>query len=73
MSDYATSTITSALIAQKKSRKKAAEDVKILENRIALLRAEEHKAIKNIKETKEKAHDILISRKRNYQGKIEKY
>jgi hypothetical protein len=45
--------------------KKAGEDVKILANRIALLKAEEQKAWKKIEETKKKAQDILEVRHRN--------
>jgi len=51
--------IATALADQRISRKKASEDVKILANRIALLKAEEQKAWKKIEETKKKAQDIL--------------
>jgi len=54
-----TGSIATALADQRISRKKASEDVKILANRIALLKAEEQKAWKKIEETKKKAQDIL--------------
>ena len=72
-----TGSIATALADQRISRKKASEDVKILANRIALLKAEEDKvscilfvftilkAWKKIEETKKKAQDILEVRQRN--------
>jgi alkanesulfonate monooxygenase SsuD/methylene tetrahydromethanopterin reductase-like flavin-dependent oxidoreductase (luciferase family) len=57
--------MATALADQRISRKKAGEDVKILANRIALLKAEEQKAWKKIEETKKKAQDILEVRHRN--------
>jgi hypothetical protein len=59
--------MATALADQRISRKKAGEDVKILANRIALLKAEEQKAWKKIEETKKKAQDILEVRHRNIQ------
>lgn len=47
--------ITGALVATRMNRKKAADDAKLLANRIALLKLEEKKAWKKIQETKKKA------------------
>lgn len=47
--------ITGALVATRQNKKKAAEDAKLLANRIALLKLEEKKAWKKIEETKRKA------------------
>ena len=47
--------ITGALVATRQNQKKAAEDAKLLANRIALLKLEEKKAWKKIQETKRKA------------------
>jgi len=47
------------------SRKRAQEDVKLLANRIALLKQEEQKAWKKIEDTKKKANDIINVRQRN--------
>jgi len=57
--------MSAALTDQRVSRKRAAEDVKLLANRIALLKAEEKKAWKKIEETKKKANDIMAVRQRN--------
>lgn len=51
--------VSSALAEQRVSRKRAQEDVKLLANRIALLKQEEKKAWKKIEETKKKATDIV--------------
>jgi len=50
---------TSKLVNSRQSRKKAEEDVKLLANRIALLKQEEKKAWKKIEETKKKAKEIM--------------
>jgi hypothetical protein len=47
--------VTGALIATRMNKKKAADDAKLLANRIALLKLEEKKAWKKIQETKKKA------------------
>ncbi len=47
--------ITGALVATRQNKKKAADDAKLLANRIALLKLEEKKAWKKIEETKKKA------------------
>lgn len=57
--------ISGALADQRVSRKRAQEDVKLLANRIALLKQEEQKAWKKIEETKKKANDIINVRHRN--------
>jgi len=57
--------IAGALSDQRVSRKRAQEDVKLLANRIALLKQEEQKAWKKIEETKKKANDIINVRQRN--------
>jgi len=57
--------ISNALADQRVSRKRAQEDVKLLANRIALLKLEEKKAWKKIEETKKKAGDIMQVRVRN--------
>ena len=46
-------------------RKRAEEDVKLLANRIALLKMEEKKAWKKIEDTKKKARDIVMARNRH--------
>lgn len=51
--------LAGALSDQRVSRKRAQEDVKLLANRIALLKQEEQKAWKKIEETKKKANDII--------------
>jgi len=57
--------LAGALSDQRVSRKRAQEDVKLLANRIALLKQEEQKAWKKIEETKKKANDIINVRQRN--------
>lgn len=47
--------ITGALVATRQNKKKAADDAKLLSNRIALLKLEEKKAWKKIEETKKRA------------------
>lgn len=53
-------------------RKRAQEDVKLLANRIALLKAEEKKAWKKIEETKKKATDVQKVKFRNNEKEREK-
>lgn len=57
--------ITGALVATRQNKKKAAEDAKLLANRIALLKLEEKKAWKKIEETKRKADQVTKVRARN--------
>ncbi len=47
------------------ARKQTEDDVKLLANRIALLKMEEQKAWKKIEETKKKAKDIMSVKQRN--------
>ena len=49
-------------------RKKADDDVKLLQNRITLLKMEEKKAWKKIEETKKKAREIMQVRQRNQEA-----
>mmetsp|Transcript_6541 Transcript_6541/g.10509 ORF Transcript_6541/g.10509 Transcript_6541/m.10509 type:complete len:137 (-) Transcript_6541:473-883(-) len=57
--------ITGALVASRQNKKKAADDAKLLANRIALLKLEEKKAWKKIEETKKKAEQVMKIRERN--------
>ena len=47
--------VSGQLFAMRQGKKKAAEDARLLANRIALLKLEEKKAWKKIEETKKKA------------------
>ncbi len=58
-------TLRRKLVAAKIARKRAEEDLKLLTNRISLLRQEEQKAWKKIDETKKRAKDIISQRQRN--------
>ena len=49
----------------RQGKKKAAEDARLLANRIALLKLEEKKAWKKIEETKKKAEQVMNARERN--------
>ena len=51
------------------SKKKAADDAKLLANRIALLKLEEKKAWKKIEETKRRAEQAMQTRARNQEDK----
>lgn len=53
--EYYEGEVSGALVATRVNKKKAAEDAKLLANRIALLKLEEKKAWKKIQETKRKA------------------
>lgn len=57
--------ITGALVATRNNKKKAADDAKLLANRIALLKLEEKKAWKKIEETRKKAIQVQTIRERN--------
>ena len=57
--------MTGALVATRLNKKKAADDAKLLANRIALLKLEEKKAWKKIEETKRKAEQVMKIRQRN--------
>ena len=47
------------LVAAKTARKRAEEDLKLLKNRITLLKMEENRAYKKIDQTRQKAGDII--------------
>ena len=49
----------SAMLDTKNNRKRAEADLQLLANRIALLRAEEQKAMSKISETKTRAKEII--------------
>jgi hypothetical protein len=55
----------SSLAAVKKARKQIETDAQTLANRIALLKQEELKSWKKIEETKKKAKEIYILKKKN--------
>ena len=50
---------TQRLVGSRMGRKKAEDDVKLLQNRITLLKLEEKKAWKKIEDTKKKAREIM--------------
>ena len=54
------------------NKKKAADDAKLLANRIALLKMEEKKAWKKIQETKRKAEQVMEVRQRNEEDRVRK-
>ena len=64
--------MTGALVATRLNKKKAADDAKLLANRIALLKLEEKKAWKKIEETKRKAEQVMKIRQRNDDDRIQK-
>ena len=51
-------------IEAKEERKKVDDEARLLANRIALLKQEEHKALKRIEEAKRKTRDIILARQR---------
>lgn len=53
------------LLALKKARKQIEADAQLLANRIALLRQEEFKTWKKIEETKKKAKEVYLLKKKN--------
>lgn len=64
--------VSNALAEQRATKKRAQDDVKLLANRIALLKLEEKKAWKKIEDTKKKAVDIMKVRQRNKEIRSEK-
>lgn len=64
--------VTGALVATRQNKKKAAEDAKLLANRIALLKLEEQKAWRKIQETKRKADQVMKTRARNDDDRFRK-
>jgi len=61
-------TLHRKLVAAKIARKRAEEDLKLLCNRIGLLKQEEGKAVKKIEETRKRATLIIGQRQRNVQN-----
>ena len=55
----------SAMLELKNGRKRAETDLQLLSNRIALLRNEEQRAMNKITETKHRAKEILVMKKKN--------
>lgn len=64
--------VTGALKETRLNKKKAADDAKLLANRIALLKMEERKAWKKIQETKRKAEQVMQVRQRNEEDRMRK-
>jgi len=58
-------TLHKKLCAAKVARKRAEEDLKLLCNRIGLLKMEEGKVVKKIDETRKRANQIVSQRQRN--------
>ena len=58
-------TLHRKLVAARIARKRADEDLKLLTNRISLLKQEENRAYKKIVQTRKKAGDIVSQRRRN--------
>lgn len=65
-------TLHRKLVAAKIARKRAEEDLKLLSNRISLLKQEELRAYKKIDQTRKKAGDIVQQRRRNLEAQHEK-
>lgn len=65
-------TLHRKLVAAKIARKRAEEDLKLLSNRISLLKQEELRAYKKIDQTRKKAGDIVSQRRRNMEAIQEK-
>lgn len=65
-------TLHRKLVAAKIARKRAEEDLKLLTNRIMLLKQEENRAYKKIDQTRKKANDIVGQRRRNMDIQHEK-
>ena len=65
-------TLHRKLVAARIARKRAEEDLKLLTNRIMLLKQEENRAYKKIDQTRKKAGDIISQRRRNMEIHQEK-
>lgn len=65
-------TLHRKLVAAKIARKRAEEDLKLLTNRINLLKQEENRAFKKIDQTRKKASEIVQQRRRNIENQQEK-
>jgi len=59
-------------VAAKLARKRAEDDLRLLTNRIQLLKQEENRAFKKIEQTRKKAGDIVYQRRRNMEHQNEK-
>ena len=70
--EYQEEEVTGALKETRMNKKKAADDAKLLANRIALLKMEEKKAWKKIQETKRKAEQVMQVRQRNEEDRMHK-
>lgn len=64
--------MSGALKVTRINKKKAADDARLLANRIALLKMEEKKAWKKIQETKRKAEQVMVIRNRNQEDRDRK-
>ena len=65
-------TLHQKLVAAKLARKRAEDDLRLLTNRIQLLKQEENRAFKKIEQTRKKAGDIVYQRRRNMDHMNEK-
>ena len=65
-------TLHQKLVAAKLARKRAEDDLRLLTNRIMLLKQEENRAFKKIEQTRKKAGDIVYQRRRNMEHQNEK-
>lgn len=65
-------TLHQKLVAAKLARKRAEDDLRLLTNRISLLKQEENRAFKKIEQTRRKAGDIVYQRRRNMEHQSEK-
>ena len=65
-------TLHQKLVAAKLARKRAEDDLRLLTNRINLLKQEESRAFKKIEQTRKKAGDIVYQRRRNMENQAEK-
>lgn len=65
-------TLHRKLVAAKIAKKRAEEDLKLLTNRINLLKQEEIRAYKKIDQTRKKAGDIVNQRRRNMDAQNDK-
>ena len=60
------------MLEEKVNRKRAEVDLQLLANRIALLRAEEQRALQKVSETKDRAKEILEIKRKKEQHENEK-
>ena len=65
-------TLHQKLVAAKLARKRAEDDLRLLSNRINLLKQEEGRAFNKIEQTRKKAGDIVYQRRRNMETQAEK-